>query len=231
MSDPRPAILPGSALTVDKLRERLEGQLTSWRRPLREEAENLLCLLALYPWQQYDYKLGRWERVVRLNTTFGNETRWGRAYDTMQVLMPSTGPGQAVGELQAELNIELPAPRGSVLIAGNPSIAAAYSPVGDGSRSVHLVFSPFLPKEEALNWIAALGSTGAAPEPLPSTYSETFPYSRSTWLVDRRRRPKRSDGYTWTSIDDPKKVPRGTRSMKLTGSWRWRRASVQTRRR
>jgi hypothetical protein len=161
------------------------------------EGRCLAHLLQEFPWQEYGYKLGRWERADTVFNLF-NHRRWARNREVMQLVDPRGGG--PVSELRDAAGVRLPEPAGTVWIAGDPRTVAAYSPVGDGVREVRLAVSPFVPQREALEFAAAMRPGDRPPFTL-LPYEDRQPHGGSTWLADRPDKPSRRDGYTWKASD------------------------------
>jgi len=190
-----PSLAPGAALHDPELRQLVQRMRGSGRSGERETGRCLEGLLGQYPWQEYGYKAGRWERTDSAVGLFGL-WRWSRTYQVFQVIDPRGG--SPLAELRDPDGAALAPPEGSVWIAGDPRVAAAYSPAGDGKRTVRLAVSPFVPQAEAMEF-AATARPGDRPPFALVRYEERFPYGGSTWLTDCPGKPTRSQGYSWNS--------------------------------
>ncbi|MHA6760260.1 hypothetical protein [Streptacidiphilus sp. PAMC 29251] len=159
------------------------------------EGRCLAHLVREFPWQEFGYKAGRWERADSPLGLF-NHRRWGRNREVLQLIDPRGG--RPVGELRDAGGVRLPEPAGTVWIAGDPRTVAGYSPVGDGVRVLRLAVSPFVPRREALEFAATMRPGDRPPFPLVP-YEERQPHGGPTWLADRPGKPTRGDGYTWNA--------------------------------
>ena len=98
-----------------------------------------MCSLT-FPWQEYGYKYGRWQRVRALFDLGSERYKWSRTYDTFQLV--DRASGQAVGEFLAA-GAKLAKYEGTVWFAGDPEIAGVCSPTPDEAAPNWLVFSAF----------------------------------------------------------------------------------------
>jgi hypothetical protein len=104
--------------------------------------EGIVNILANYPWQQYDYKYGRWQRKPVLH---GYEfvcpwwKSWEEEYGRVVLLTHST-QGNAIAEMTGMVMLA-EKPSGRLLFAGDPNYAGVISIVVKGERHVFIVGS------------------------------------------------------------------------------------------
>ncbi|HWE92301.1 MAG TPA: hypothetical protein VG317_22740 [Pseudonocardiaceae bacterium] len=189
-------IAPGAALTDPRLQQAVAQRVG--RRMGREDALRIQNILAHYPWREYGYKYGRWQRVdTLLNTGY----KWGQVFESF-VLVDTTS-GQEIGELTAEgLSLfKLAKFSGKLWFAGEPTVAGVYSPAGDGVQDLRFVRSPFIEqkavKEQALamrpghNPPLPQATPGATAKLTPEETQKRWaaPYTRGPWIVDHPDKP------------------------------------------
>jgi hypothetical protein len=103
-------------------------------------------VLLTFPWQEYGYKYGRWQRVRALFDLGMERYKWSRTYDTFQLV--DRASGRAVGEFVAS-GAKLAKYQGTVWFAGDPAIAGVCSPTPDEAGPNWLVFSAFADQRAA----------------------------------------------------------------------------------
>jgi hypothetical protein len=131
-----------------KLRNRPGWLFWRRRRKQRRHAklERIRHILSVYPWQEYPYRYGRWQRTQRIIDLGFPSFKWARTYDTFQLLDPTTG--RPVAELTAT-DFTLPAPAGTLRFAGDPHTAGVYTPPGGTTADLRLALSAFADQDTA----------------------------------------------------------------------------------
>ena len=197
-------IAPGAALNEPELRARLDpgrkpGRLGSM--PAHHTVAR--ALLARYPWQEYAYKAGQWNRQEGLlSDWYEGGGAWGRDEYAIQLLHPTTG--SPVGELHSKVSADIPTPRGRLWLAGDPRLIAVCTPAGDGRKVLQVAVSTSALGIDLLKVVDDLRPGEMLPEPpTPFHYQESFPYGRSTWFADQPRKPRRGDGFHWGGTPKP----------------------------
>lgn len=189
-------IAPGAALAEPELRRSLQARFDELggdsRRSVlaaispRDRVERLWHFLAYFPWREYDYKFGRWQRVARWwwDTHEFFAKKWVQTFDGFQLLDPQTG--QQFGEM-APPQPELLQQSGKLWFAGDPMIGGVFSPAGDGRRELHFVWVRTI-QLGAARKLNTLVSFSSAPRGL-SEASRGLPVGGAPWLVDHPTKP------------------------------------------
>jgi hypothetical protein len=152
-------------------------------------------LLSRYPWQEYGYRFGRWQRETDNELVGFPLNHWVEA-KILQLL--DLRSGLPVAELHQRsgvgewLRFE---PAGRVWVCGSPNSIAALIPVGGDPRRIGLG-SPRHARSHH-PWILARQLVHGQEKPAPGPYQEQQPYGRSTWLVDCPQKPTKQSGFTW----------------------------------
>lgn len=142
-------------------------------------------LLATFPWREYSYKYGRWQPVEQWWDPHGLlPMKWGRTYDTFQLLDPNSG--QPIGELRSRGKLSRPA--GRLWFAGDPRVAGVYTPAGDGTRDRWLVTSRFVSEKQARE-AAPTMRPSEIPAIDPGPYRERMSEKKWPWVVDQPTKP------------------------------------------
>lgn len=142
-------------------------------------------VLACYPWQEYDYKYGRWQRVRALFDLGVPRFRWKKTYDTFQ--LAERGTGRVVGEFVAA-DVKLAKDSGTVWFAGDPAIAGVCSPAPDDAVPTWLVVSAFADRRAATEQVDQLRPGGALWLPVAPTGRLTES-SNAPWVADHPHKP------------------------------------------
>ncbi|HVW41304.1 MAG TPA: hypothetical protein VHC18_08135 [Amycolatopsis sp.] len=162
--------------------------------------DSFLNVLANYPWQEYGYKYGRWQREgvfegTNLDFIPLKWMSWERRYFTVLLTHPANG--QPVAEV-AGAGLRIDGPAGKLLFAGDPHYAGILNVVTHGRRHMSVVGSPRLAPSEKdrhgpiagpANKVAQGLVPGRRPqvrlfEPDPAWASRLGP-----WIADQPKRP------------------------------------------
>jgi hypothetical protein len=163
------------------------------RQRQRAELERIQHILAQFPWREYPYRYGRWQRAQRIVDLGFPSFKWSRTYDTFQLLDPASG--RPIAELTAD-NATLPAPSGTLRFAGDPRVAGVYTPTTGGTPPAHdlrLALSAFADRATALDEAlritpgrgAAIGSQRFNDQLLADD-------DRRPWIAEQPGKPKHS---------------------------------------
>jgi hypothetical protein len=174
--------------------------LAFWRRGRvqreRADLERIRHILGRYPWREYRYRYGRWQRTQRIVDLGFPSFKWARTYDTFQLLDPVSG--RPVAELvPRQRNLE---PPGGVLwFAGDPGVAGVYAspspspggaPPGDGA-GLGLALSAFAGEREAFAEAMQLDPHRASPLGGQRHQGQLLADDeRRPWLADQPGRPR-----------------------------------------
>jgi len=184
----------GPALTPE-----LEAKVRKMYRRWPQSAEATLSILRHFPWREFLYKRGRWERTAtppqKFWKWFSDDTHeWTREYRNIQVIDPDSG--QAISELYVGNFAKLERPRGRVWIAGDPRTVAVWMSPKDGIDDFGLGSARFLDDKAEAEYGLAMRPGVEPPFPVPP-YDWDLRYGGSLWLADRPTKPTREDGYDW----------------------------------
>lgn len=146
-------------------------------------------VLACYPWQEYGYKYGRWQRVRTLIEMGFGRYKWAKTYDTFQLVERATG--RAVGEFLAA-GVKLAKYGGTVWFAGDPAIAGVCSPTADEAGPNWLAISAFADQRAAAEQLDQLRPGGAMWLP-PDPTGRLADSSAEPWVVDHPAKPAKTD--------------------------------------
>lgn len=185
-------IAPGAALNDSELRRNLQVRFSELagdsRKSMlayispRDSLERIWHFLAYFPWREYEYKFGRWQRVARWwwDTHEFFAKKWVQTFDGFQLLDPQTG--QEFAEM-APPQPELFQQSGRLWFAGDPMAGGVFSPAGDGRREVHFVWKRGIWLGEARTITEQVGLKSSArgiSEP-----GRGRPVGWAPWLVDQ----------------------------------------------
>jgi hypothetical protein len=109
----------------------------SWIPDRAYNKEGIVNILANYPWQEYGYKSGQWQRVQVFDLIIPFR-EWQQVYETVLLTHPTTG--QDVAEINGIIRKVQP-PSGRLLFAGDPHYAGVISSVDKSERHIYLVGS------------------------------------------------------------------------------------------
>jgi hypothetical protein len=179
MSDDDYDVIPGAALADPELRATLGG----WRGKA-DEAAVIRTVLTRFPWQEYQYKYGRWQWVDRLFDFGFPLKKWARTYDTVLLLDPVSA--QPAGELNAE-RLKLRKYSGTVRFAGDPRVGGVLSAAG---TDLQLAVTQFVSRGEAVGQLRVL-RPGAAPPPEFTRYLRERPDENRPWVADQPAKPRK----------------------------------------
>jgi hypothetical protein len=156
-------IRPGAALADPETRRFVEAHVLnaqhnvvvrhSYLADRAYNKEGIVNVLANYPWREFGYKYGRWQRVLVVEELGGliPWRSWERKSTTLLLTDPRTG--QEVAEVEG-LATRVQAPAGRLLFAGDPAYAGVVSAVRDGERSIFIVGNIRLGHPEGVQGIA-----------------------------------------------------------------------------
>jgi hypothetical protein len=142
-------IRPGAALSDPETRQFVEEHILNASydfsdryRKIPELAYNkdgLINVLANFPWQEYGYKKGRWQREpLSWEVDFLPFRVWEKVYRGFLLSNPATG--QEISEVRGAVSSVVP-PSGRLPFAGNPQYAGVMNTVVDGERRIYVVGS------------------------------------------------------------------------------------------
>lgn len=187
-------IAPGAALNAPELQrviqdrldrvENRKGLFAWWNNEARAEALRVRNLLAHYPWHEYAYKYGRWERTDRFLSYFYSVMKWAKSYDTFQLIEPASG--RPIAEMYAP-SIRLKKYSGRLWFAGDPRIAGVYTPVGDGTQDLWFASSRFVDVTAARTAALTLRPGELPPIDLVPYHDRAEQYP---WVADHPNKPK-----------------------------------------
>ncbi len=201
-------IAPGAALNDPVLRARMDAHRSAVFQGLAARYEVARRLLARYPWQEYAYKAGQWDRRPGLLfERFLDYDTWQHDRDAIQLLDPRSGT--PVGELRSHIDLwRFPRKQGRILVAGDPRLIVAYSPAGDGHRRISYAQAVGTETTDVMKIVEDLAPGEMLPRlPGSDQYREQLPYGRPTWYLDCPRRPRRSQGFHWPTRREAKNAP------------------------
>jgi hypothetical protein len=115
--------------------------------------DGIVNILANYPWQQYGYKYGRWQRVLMVEELGGliPWRSWEQKHNSLMLTDPITG--QEIAEINGMAKEARP-PAGLLLFAGDPAYAGVISTTRDGKRNISIVGNVRLGHPESEQGIA-----------------------------------------------------------------------------
>lgn len=143
-------------------------------------------VIATFPWQEYDYKYGRWQRVRAL-LELGERYKWSKTYDTFQLV--DRVSGRAVGEFLAA-RVKLAKYGGTVWFAGDPAVAGVCSPTPDDAAPNWLVISAFADQRAAAEQLDQL-RPGVAMWLPPGPADRLADSPDMLWVADHPDKPGR----------------------------------------
>jgi hypothetical protein len=164
-------------------------------------------ILAHYPWREYGYKYGRWQKVGTLLSDITAGETWGKVFNAF--VLVDLVSGQEVGEMTAAGVDGFPLVKysGSLWFAGEPAVAGVYTPAGDGVRNLKFVRSPYL-HLPSVNDHALVMRPGFNPE-LPRSVpglnprlkydpnnkyrDDSYAKQKGPWVVDHPEKPPKSE--------------------------------------
>lgn len=144
-------------------------------------------VLASFPWQEYSYKYGRWQRVGALLDLWWERYKWSKTYDTFQLV--DRASGRVVGEFLAA-GTKLAKYGGTVWFAGDPAIAGVCSPTPDVAEPNWLVISAFADQKTATEQLDQL-RPGAAMWLPPGPVGRLAESPDAPWVADHPAKPAR----------------------------------------
>jgi hypothetical protein len=100
--------------------------------------DGIVNILANYPWREYGYKCGRWQRELLTQLPFIPWRAWEKKHQTLMLTDQTTG--REIAELNG-MAIRAKSPSGGLLFAGDPHYAGVLSTVRDGERHISIVGS------------------------------------------------------------------------------------------
>ncbi len=145
-------VRPGSALTDVNLREALLERLRGLESEAKaagrlrgipshdrfQEVLDVWSVLAVYPWQRFNYRYGRWWPeidflVPLLTVTLWERHHWVKDYKAFQILDPYSG--KAVAQFDT-LKRVLEVPGGALEFAGELGSVGVYRPLGGDLETI-----------------------------------------------------------------------------------------------
>lgn len=144
-------IRPRAALNDSETRHHVEDKIVNaeYTRTQRRlaaidysfNAEGIVNILANYPWQEFHYKFGRWQKQsLGYEVDFLPFLRsWEITYLPLQLLDPRTGA--EVSQVTGPYKVQAQSPAGNLHFAGDPHFAGVLSVMGDNGRFMSIVGS------------------------------------------------------------------------------------------
>jgi hypothetical protein len=143
-------IRPGAALSDPETYRHVESSVLnvtydvvtrrSWIPDRAYNKDGIVNVLANFPWQEYGYKFGRWQRVpvIQELPIFQSWRSWEKKYHALMITDPATG--REIAELTGIVKA-VQAPTGRLLFAGDPHYAGVISTIIDDKRHMSIVGS------------------------------------------------------------------------------------------
>lgn len=82
-------ILPGAALNEPRLQQAIAQRVG--RRIGRSNALRMQNILGHYPWREYGYKYGRWQKVGTFFNQITDGYKWGHVFQEFALVDLATG--------------------------------------------------------------------------------------------------------------------------------------------
>jgi hypothetical protein len=101
--------------------------------------EGIVNILANYPWQEYGYKYGRWQRVLVVEE-LGGLIPW-RSWEherNSPLMLTDPRTGREIAEFQGMV-MKAEQPAGTLLFAGDPAFAGVIRTTRDGQHTISIV--------------------------------------------------------------------------------------------
>ncbi|GDY34065.1 hypothetical protein GTS_56980 [Gandjariella thermophila] len=200
-------IRPGAALSDPKTRQFVEENIINatydfsdrYRKipELAYNREGIVNVLANFPWQEYGYKKGRWQREpISWEIDFLPFRVWEKVYRGF--LLTDIATGEEISEVRGAVSSVMP-PSGRLLFAGDPKYAGVINTMPDGERRIYIVGSIRLARNpESVTEIAQRASEltkTMVPERPPQVQLFDLPakYLKrlGPWLADHPGKPSR----------------------------------------
>ncbi|GDY31990.1 hypothetical protein [Gandjariella thermophila] len=197
-------IRPGAALNDPETRRFVEDNIInakynwimrhSYIPDRAYNKEGIVNILANYPWQEYGYKYGRWQRELFFDELpFIPLRTWEKKYQTLLLIDPRDGsPVEEVNGMAKSVE----PPSGRLLFAGDPHLAGVISTMRDGKRNISIVGSTRLGNPEGDQQIGARArdlTKVMVPEHAPQVqlFNPPKEYVKylGPWLADHPEKP------------------------------------------